>query len=145
MSGFHSVFTTGNKKKSVSHKKTKTSLAREKEPDLVRLSTRSPGREGMPAKIPAVQAGAGAGASRGKIGGCGREEGYGRKEGAAAPLEVVQALLLVVEFSAIVPLHRDLGKELPANSILPNKVSPFRLCGQITLTRSVIFSVRCLI
>jgi hypothetical protein len=51
----------------------------------------------MPAKIPAVQAGAAAGASRGKTVGCGREEGDERKEGAAAPLEVVQALLLVVE------------------------------------------------
>jgi hypothetical protein len=51
----------------------------------------------MPAKIPAVQAGAAAGALQGKRQGCGREEGGGRKEGAAAPLEVVQALLLVVE------------------------------------------------
>ncbi len=68
-----------------------------KEPDLARLSTRSPGREGMPAKIPAVRACAAAGALRGKKGGCGREEGNGRKEGAAAPLEVLRALLLVVE------------------------------------------------
>ena len=49
-----------------------------KEPDLARLSTRSPGREGMPAKIPAVQAGAAAGASRGEKGGC---ERGGRWEG----------------------------------------------------------------
>ncbi len=36
-------------------------LRKSKDPDLVRLSTRSPGREGMPAKIPAVWAGAVAG------------------------------------------------------------------------------------
>jgi hypothetical protein len=54
------------------------------------------GREGMPAKIPAVGAGAAAGASRGKRGGSGREEGDGREEGAAAPLEALWALLPVV-------------------------------------------------
>ncbi len=58
---------------------------------------RSPGREGMPAKILAVRAGAAAGASRGEKGGCGREEGDGREDGAAAPLEVLRVLLLVVE------------------------------------------------
>ncbi len=61
----------------------------------------------MPAKIPAVQAGAAAGASRGRRGGCGREEGDGRKEGAAASLEVVQALLLVVEDRVASALCRD--------------------------------------
>jgi hypothetical protein len=60
----------------------------------------------MPAKIPAVQAGAAAGALRGKREGCGREEGGGRKEGAAAPLEVVQALLLVVEDRVVSVLCR---------------------------------------
>ena len=54
------------------------SLRNAKEPDLVRLSTRSPGREGMPAKIPAAGAGAAAGASRGGTGGRGREERDGR-------------------------------------------------------------------
>jgi hypothetical protein len=37
------------------------------------------------------------GASRGEKGDCGREESDGREEGAAAPLEVLRALLLVVE------------------------------------------------
>ena len=64
----------------------------------------------MSAKIPALQAGAAAGASRGKRGDCGREEGYGRKEGAAAPLEVVQALLLVVEDRVASALWRLLAK-----------------------------------
>jgi hypothetical protein len=34
---------------------------KEKDPDLVRVSTRSPGIDGMPAKIPASEAGAAAG------------------------------------------------------------------------------------
>jgi hypothetical protein len=71
------------------------SLRKEKDPDLVRLSTRSPEREGIPSKIPAVRAGAAAGASRGGRGGRGREEEDEREEGAAAPLEAVRALLLV--------------------------------------------------
>ncbi len=33
----------------------------------------------------------------------------------------------------------------PPTASCPTKVSPFRLCGRITLTRSVIFSVCCLI
>jgi hypothetical protein len=78
-----------SKRRSVSD----NSLRKAKDPDLVRLSTRSPGREGMPAKIPAVSAGAAAGALRGKRGGCGREEGGGWEEGAAAPLEALRALL----------------------------------------------------
>jgi hypothetical protein len=49
----------------------------------------------MPAKIPAVRAGAAAGASRGGRGGRGREEEDFREEGAATPLEAVRALLLV--------------------------------------------------
>jgi len=68
---------------------------KEKDPDLVRLSTRSPEREGIPSKIPAVRAGAAAGASRGGRGGRGREEEDEREEGAATPLEAVRALLLV--------------------------------------------------
>jgi hypothetical protein len=51
----------------------------------MRLSTRSPGREGMPAKMPAAEAGAAAGALRGGRWGCGREEEDGMEEGAAAP------------------------------------------------------------
>ena len=50
----------------------------------------------MPAKIPALGAGADAEASREKRGACGREEEDGREEGAAAPLEALQALLPVV-------------------------------------------------
>jgi hypothetical protein len=69
---------------------------KEKDPDLMRVSTRSPGIDGMPAKIPASEAGASAGGGLcGGRGGCGREEGDGREEGAAAPLEAVRALLLV--------------------------------------------------
>ena len=73
------------------------SLRKAKDPDLVRLSTRSPGIEGMPVKIPAAEAGAAAGGLCGGGGGCGREEEDGREEGAAAPLEALQALPLVVE------------------------------------------------
>jgi hypothetical protein len=47
----------------------------------------------MPAKIPALGAGADAEASRGA---CGREEEVGWEEGAAAPLEALRALLPVV-------------------------------------------------
>jgi hypothetical protein len=49
----------------------------------------------MPAKMPAVEAGAAAGALCGERGSCGREEEDGREEGAAAPLEVLRALPLV--------------------------------------------------
>jgi hypothetical protein len=56
------------------------SLKKAKDPDLVRLSTRSPGRVGMPAKIAAAKTGAG-GLCGGR-GGCGREEGDGREGGA---------------------------------------------------------------
>jgi hypothetical protein len=51
----------------------------------------------MPVKIPAAQAGAAGGGLCGGRGGCGREEEDGREEGAAAPLEALQALPLVVE------------------------------------------------
>jgi hypothetical protein len=51
----------------------------------------------MPVKIPAAEAGAAAGGLYGGRGGCGREEEDGREEGAAAPLEALQALPLVVE------------------------------------------------
>jgi hypothetical protein len=57
------------------------SLRKEKDPDLVRLSTRSPEREGIPSKIPASEAGVAAGGLCGRRGGCGREEGDGREEG----------------------------------------------------------------
>jgi hypothetical protein len=50
----------------------------------------------MPAKIPATEAGAAAGALCGNRGGCGGEEEDGRKKGAAAPLEALRALPLVV-------------------------------------------------
>jgi hypothetical protein len=69
------------------------SLRKAKDPDLVRLSTRSPGRVGMPAKISVAKAGAG-GLCGGR-GGCGREEGDGREEGSAAPFEALRALLPV--------------------------------------------------
>jgi len=63
-----------SKRRSVSN----NSLRKTKDPDHMRLSTRSPGRVGMPAKISAAKAGAG-GLCGGR-GGCGREEGVeGRK------------------------------------------------------------------
>ena len=69
---------------------------KEKDPDLMRVSTRSPGIDGIPAKIPASEAGAAAGGGLcGGRGGCGREEEDGREEGAAAPLEALRALLPV--------------------------------------------------
>ena len=71
------------------------SMRKTKEPDLVRLSTRSPEREGMTAKIPAVGEGADAGAMCGGRGDCGREEEDGREEGAAGPLECLRAFLPV--------------------------------------------------
>jgi hypothetical protein len=49
----------------------------------------------MSAKIPAVRAGAAAGASRGGRGDRGREEEDEREEGATTPLEDVRELLLV--------------------------------------------------
>jgi len=64
----------------------------------------------MPAKIPAVEAGAAAGALRGERGGCGREEEDGREEGAAAPLEALRTLLLVVEDRVASALWRLLSK-----------------------------------
>ena len=68
---------------------------KEKDPDLIRVSTRSPGIDGMPAKIPASEAGAAAGGGLcGGRGGCGREEEDGREEGADAPLEALRTLLL---------------------------------------------------
>ena len=82
-----------SKRQSVSN----NSLRKEKDPDLVRLSTRSPGREGMTTKIPTGEAGASAGGLCGERGGCGREEEDGREEGAAAPLEALRVLPLVVE------------------------------------------------
>ena len=71
------------------------SLRKENDPDLVRLSSRSPGREGMPAKMPTVKAGETAGALCGQKGSCGREEEDGKEEGSATPLEVLRALPLV--------------------------------------------------
>ena len=69
---------------------------KEKDPDLMRVSTRSPGIDGMSAKIPASEAGAaGGGGLCGGRGGCGREEEDGREEGAAAPLEALQVPLPV--------------------------------------------------
>ena len=82
-----------SKRRSVSNK----SQRKEKDPDLVRLSTRSPGHDRMSAKIPAAEAGAAAGGLCGGRGGCGREEEDGREEGAAAPLEARRAPRLVVE------------------------------------------------
>jgi hypothetical protein len=87
-------------RKSLSSKRryvSKSSLRKEKDPDLVRLSTRSRGREGIPSKIPAAEASGAAGASCGGRGDCGREEEDGREEGAASPLEDLRALPLVVE------------------------------------------------
>ena len=82
-----------SKRRSVSNK----SQRKEKDPDLVRLSTRSPGLDRMPAKIPASEAGATTGELCGGRGGSGREEEDGREEGAAGPLEALRALPLVVE------------------------------------------------
>jgi hypothetical protein len=78
------------------------SVRKEKDPDLVRLSTRSPCGEGMTTKIPVVRAGAAAGASRGGRGGRGKEEEDEREEGDAAPLEAVRALLLVAGDGGVV-------------------------------------------
>jgi hypothetical protein len=72
----------------------KSSLRKEKDPDLVRLSTRSPGREGMTAKIPA-ETGEAEGVLCGGRGDCGREEEDGREEGSDTPLETLRALLPV--------------------------------------------------
>jgi len=72
------------------------SLRNAKKPDLVRLSTRSPGREGIPAKIPTVGAGASAGALRGERGDCGREEENGREEGSVSPLGSLRSILPVI-------------------------------------------------
>ncbi len=71
---------------------------KEKDPDLVRVSTRSPGLDGMPANMSASKAGAGAGGGLcGGREGCGGEEEDEREEGAAAPLEALRAPPLVVE------------------------------------------------
>ncbi len=72
----------------------KSSQRKEKDPDLVRLSTRFPGREGMTVKIP-VETGLSSGKLCGDRGDCGREEEDGREEGAATPLEALPALLPV--------------------------------------------------
>ena len=48
----------------------------------------------MPAKNPAVEAGAAAGTLLAKSEGCGGEEDDGREEGAASPLEAPRALSL---------------------------------------------------
>ncbi len=80
-----------SKRRTVSNK----SQRKEKDPDLVRLSTRSPGREGMPAKISVADAGTAAGALCGGRGGCRREDEDEREERAAAPLEAQRALLQV--------------------------------------------------
>jgi hypothetical protein len=80
---------------------------KEKDPDLMRVSTRSPGIDGMPAKIPASEAGAAAGGGLcGGRGGCGREEEDGREEGAAAPLEALRALLPVAGDDVALVLYR---------------------------------------
>jgi len=76
---------------------------KEKDPDLVRVPTRSPGLDGMTANMSASKAGAGAGGGglcggRGGRGGeekDGREEEDGREEGAATPFETLRALLPV--------------------------------------------------
>jgi hypothetical protein len=67
---------------------------KEKDPDLVRVSTRSPGMDGIPAKIPASEAGVRGGLCGGR-GVCGREED-GREEGAAAFGEHQKNLLLFI-------------------------------------------------
>ncbi len=71
-----------SKRRSLSNK----SLSNAKEPDLMWLSTRSPRARVNSRKYPAV----GAGTSRGRRGGCGREEEDGREEVAAAPLEALR-------------------------------------------------------
>ena len=84
-----------------------TSHRKEKDPDLMRVSTRSPGIDGMPAKIPASEAGASAGGGLcGGRGGCGREEEDGREEGAAVPLETLRALLPVAGDDVALVLYR---------------------------------------
>ncbi len=65
--------------------------------------------DGMPAKIPASEAGARGGLCGGR-GGCGREEEDGREEGAVAPLEVLQAPPLVVKDLVASALLRRLFK-----------------------------------
>jgi hypothetical protein len=67
-----------SKRRSVSNK----SQRKEKDPDLVRLSTRSPGREGIPEKISVSDAGAVTGEMCGGRADCRREDEDGREEGA---------------------------------------------------------------
>ncbi len=82
---------------------------KEKDPDLVRVFTRSPGIDGMTA---------GGGLCGGR-GGCGREEEDGREDGAAAPLEALRALLPVagdddvalVLYRLLVTLSRKVSTE----------------------------------
>jgi len=93
---------------------------KEKDPDLVRVSTRSPGLDGMTAKISASKEGAATGGGLcGGRGGCGREEEDGREEEAAAPLEALRALLPVagdddvalVLYRLLVTLSRKVSTE----------------------------------
>jgi hypothetical protein len=70
---------------------------KERDPDLLRLSTRSPGIEGMSVKIPTVETGAAVGGLCGGRGTCGREEEDGSEVGAVVPLETLRSLPLVVE------------------------------------------------
>ena len=64
----------------------------------------------MPAKIPAVGAGAAAGTLVAKREDCGREEEDGREERAAAPVEALRALLLVAGDRVASALWRLLAK-----------------------------------
>ena len=105
-----------------------------KEPDLVNLSTRSPGREGIPGKIPTVRAGSAAETSRGKRGDCWREEGDGREEGVATPLESLRVILLVVDLK-VVQISQETrqvtdGVSKGVSVILPNNRKGMTFVGQ---------------
>jgi hypothetical protein len=105
-----------------------------KEPDLVSLSTRSPGREEIPGKIPTVRTGSAAETSRGKRGDCWREEGDGREEGVATPLESLRVLLLVVDLK-VVQISQETrqvtdGVSKGVSVILPNNRKGMTFVGQ---------------
>ncbi len=62
------------------------SLRKEKDP-------RSPEREGIPSKIPVEETGVAVGGLCGRRGDGGREEGDGREEGTATPVEALRYLV----------------------------------------------------
>jgi hypothetical protein len=93
-----------------------------------------PGREGIPGKIPTVREGSAAETSRGKRGDCWREEGDGREEGVATPLESLRVLLLVVDLK-VVQISQETrqvtdGVSKGVSVILPNNRKGMTFVGQ---------------